>query len=274
MSPVALPYSLLLLLSEFAVGGQLAIYAVDLRGQAARGFVRMGAALVAVVAAVDLWVVLTLAPLNSVNGYALEEHFWRPVRWHVELFVALAVLYAIALFWSNRTAQRIAGLFATLAALPLLFFLSGLIEGPTWSFAGTLLGLLSGGLAVAGVTLAMSLGHWYLVTPRLPERPLNEMIVTLLAILLLQALLLVANLVLPARLPPPSFTLPAGQNPALWLRAGVGIVLPLVLCCMAWRCSRDREMMSATGLLYLATGAVLAGQALACSLVFSTAIPG
>jgi len=43
---------------------------------------------------------------------------------------------------------------------------------------------------------------------------------------------------------------------------------------MAWRSSLARGMMSATGLLYLATGAVAAGQALACALLFTTAIPG
>ena len=92
--------------------------------------------------------------------------------------------------------------------------------------------------------------------------------------MLLQIVLLALNLTIAARQPPDAGVIPFAQNPGLWLRAGVGLLFALVLSFMAWRCSRGRDMMSATGLLYLATGAVLAGQALACSLIFSTAIPG
>ena len=50
MSPAALPYSLLLLLAEFATGAQLTVCAVDLRGLTTRSFVKMGAALSAILA--------------------------------------------------------------------------------------------------------------------------------------------------------------------------------------------------------------------------------
>jgi hypothetical protein len=274
MSAAALPYSVLLLLTEFAVGGQLVLYAIDLRGLTPRNFVRMGAGLVAVVAAIGLWVVLSVPALDSVAGYQLEPHFWHPVRLHLELFLLLAIAYTVALMRPRLGPSRIAGAAATVAAVLVLFFLSGLLGDPTSGFAATLAGLLSGGLALGGVTLAMSLGHWYLVTPRLPERPLNELTLGVLGVLLLQVVLLVLNLVVASRLPVRGLNLPPGQNPAIWLRAGVGLALPIAFCYMAWRCSRAREMMSATGLLYLATGAVLAGQALACSLIFSTSLPG
>jgi hypothetical protein len=274
MSPAALPYSVLLLLTEFAIGSQLVDYAIDLRGQTTRSLVRLGAFMAVVVAAMALWVALEVPPLTSVNGYSLEGHFWHPARLHLALFAGLAAVYAVSLLRPNRVASRIAGGITAAGGLLALFFLAGLVEGPAWSFAGTLAGLLTGGLALGGVTLAMSLGHWYLVTPRLPERPLNELTLAVLGILVLQTALLVISLAVPGRLPLPAAALPAGQNPAVWLRAGVGLVLPIVLCFMAWRCSRAREMMSATGLLYLATGAVLAGQALACSLIFSAALPG
>ena len=193
---------------------------------------------------------------------------------HFELLLILTVAYLIALLRPNAAVARVVGVITAIGSLILLFFLSGLLEGPTWSFAGTAAGILTGGLALGGVTLAMSLGHWYLVTPRLPERPLNELTLAVLAVLLIQSALVAASLIIPPRALPTGTTLSLAENPAVWLRAGVGLLLPLVLCFMAWRCSRAREMMSATGLLYLATGAVLAGQALACSLIFSTAIPG
>lgn len=274
MSPVALPYSLLLLLTEFSAGGQLFLFAVGLRGTAARGFLKMGAALVAAGSALTLWMALAVAPTSSVGGYTLSVSSFTLSRASLALLLLLALGYTAGLFAGRRRAALALGLGASLAALLVLGFVSAIVQQPTWSFAGTFASLLFGGLALGGVTLAMSLGHWYLVTPRLPERPLNEMTVALLCIFLVQAVLLAVNLAAPARQQPASIGVATAQNPALWLRVGVGLILPLVLGFMAWQSSRARGMMSATGLLYLATGAVLAGEALACSLLFSTAIPG
>jgi hypothetical protein len=60
------------------------------------------------------------------------------------------------------------------------------------------------------------------------------------------------------------------QNPALWLRAIAGIGFPILVTVLAWRAAQIRGMMSATGLLYIALGAVLAGEVLARGLLFST----
>jgi hypothetical protein len=63
------------------------------------------------------------------------------------------------------------------------------------------------------------------------------------------------------------------RKPAFWLRIGVGLVFPVVLTYMAWQSSIVRAMMSATGLLYIALEAVLAGEVLARGLLFVTAVP-
>jgi hypothetical protein len=47
----------------------------------------------------------------------------------------------------------------------------------------------------------------------------------------------------------------------------------LALVYMIWRTARIRSMMSATGLLYIALGAVLAGEIIAKSLFFLTQTP-
>ena len=274
MSAVALPYSVLLLLTQFAIGGQIALIALDIRGTAPRSFMRVSAVLVAIVAALAFWTALAVTPLAGGPGFVLEPHFWGPVRLHSELFVALAALYAVALIFSGRRGALIAGVAATLAGLLLLFFLSGLVDQPQRAYLATFAGILTGALALGGVVLAMSLGHWYLVTPRLSEKPLNELTVGLLGIMLLQIVVLGLNLATGAAMQRGAAVLPPVQNPGLWLRAGVGLLFALALTFMAWRCSRGRDMMSATGLLYLASGAVLAGQALACSLIFTTGIPG
>ena len=150
---------------------------------------------------------------------------------------------------------------------------AALVRLPAWGYAGVLLSLLAGALSLGAVTLGLLLGHWYLVSPRLPEKPLNELTLALIAVLAVQAVIVLVNLALPVQHTPDRQAGPLLQNPALWLRLGVGLALPLVLALLAWRSSVGRGMMAATGLLYLALGAVLAGEALARGLQFATAIP-
>ena len=50
----------------------------------------------------------------------------------------------------------------------------------------------------------------------------------------------------------------------------LGLLLPIALSWMAWRSSRERAMNAATGLLYLATAAVLGGELLGRGLLFVT----
>ena len=153
---------------------------------------------------------------------------------------------------------------------------------PTWGFAGALLSIAAGTLAVGLVVLAMTLGHWYLVTPRLPREPLEELTLLLVAAVALQAVLLVINVVIPAREAPDataflgSTTL--GANPAFWLRIAIGLLFPAALGYMSYVSSRgypanENAMMSATGLLYIAVGAVLVGEVLARGLLFLTGVP-
>jgi hypothetical protein len=63
------------------------------------------------------------------------------------------------------------------------------------------------------------------------------------------------------------------ENPAFWLRVGVGLIFPAILAFMAYKSSQERAMMSATGLLYIAVGAILAGEALGRGLLFVTGAP-
>ena len=123
-----------------------------------------------------------------------------------------------------------------------LVLLSALVQQPTWGFAGAFLSVLAGGLALGGVTLAMALGHWYLVTPRLPEAPLVELNLGVLTVLAVQIVLLILNVAIPAR----QVLLPLAllQNPAFWLRTLVGLALALLLVFLAWQASRIRVMTS------------------------------
>lgn len=274
MSLAALPYAVFLLLAEFAIGGQLVLYAADLRGAVTEGFIKTSAALVTAGTALALWTALTVASVSSIDGFALSERYVAPSRVALGVLLSLQLGYTLLLARRQRREARLLGVLACLTALGSLGLISAIVQGPTWSYVGAYLSLLAGGLALGGVTLAMSLGHWYLVTPRLPEQPLNELTLAVLAIIAMQLLLLIVNVLAAPRAAPHALSVSLGRNPAFWLRVAVGLLFPLALCAMAWLASRVRGMMSATGLLYLATGAVLAGEALACALLFSTAIPG
>jgi hypothetical protein len=119
-------------------------------------------------------------------------------------------------------------------------------------------------------------GHWYLVNPRLPEGPLNEMTLLVLGAVVFELAVTALNAAVPVGRELASSALLAialPENPAFWLRIGVGLIFPAILAFMAYKSSTERAMMSATGLLYIAVGAILAGEAIGRGLLFVTAAP-
>ncbi len=271
----ALPYTVLLILAEFSVGSLVAVLIADARGMVAASFVKLSAAIVVIGAGLTL-----LAAANTggsdLEGYRLQESLFGPVRGVFIAFLALTVLYAALALREQRRLALPAGGLAAAAGLVGLGLLAYQVSPPTWGLAGVLLSLLVGALALGLVSESMILGHWYLVSPKLPARPLQELTFLLLAVLALQGVLMIVNAAIPAREVPETTALLAGgfgSNPAFWLRVGVGLVFPLALAYMAWQSSGERAMMSATGLLYIAVGAVFAGEVLARGLLFVTGAP-
>jgi hypothetical protein len=271
-----LPLALLLLTVQFAVGSQLWLFVLDVRATVTRGLIKLAAVLAVAASALAVWLAAFLPQGTSVAGFSLQARDLLLARGALLTLLVLSIAGLVALWSNHRSIEVAAEAGASVASIALLVFLAAFVRPDSGSLPATTLSLLAGSLALGGICLAMTLGHWYLVTPRLPEQPLNEMTLTLFVVILLQFLLLILNLVsLSVRGSAGLISGPGlGQNPAFWLRVGVGFGLGGLFTFMAWQSSRMRGMMSATGLLYLATGAVLAGQALACSLIFTTAIPG
>ncbi len=153
----------------------------------------------------------------------------------------------------------------------------------------TVASFFAASLALGGVLTAMWLGHWYLVTPALSERPLQFATTLVLLGVLAQVLFAFTagpstvqahtNTNIPAGPPivsaPPAT--PTGQvkpadAPVItplsadaigWIRILVSFVMPLVLGGLAWKLIRDRSFQSATGMLYLVVVCTLAGEAMA-----------
>ena len=143
---------------------------------------------------------------------------------------------------------------------------------PTWSPVIVVLSVVASTAVLGGALMAMLWGHWYLTSGRLPKEPMEQMALVVFVALVAQAVLVVAGAVAPAREVPLSEGLGVSlvANPAFWLRVGVGLVFPIGVTWLAFRAAQIRGMMSATGLLYIALGAVLAGEVLARGLLFST----
>ena len=271
----ALPYTVLLILAEFSVGSLVAVLIADARGMVVAGFVKLSAGIVVVGAALTLLSALNVSSAQ-LEGYRLDEAMFDPMRVAFGIFLALALAYAWFVLREQRQLSLAAGGLAMAAGFAGLGLLAYQVSPPTWGFAGPLLSLMVGAMALGLVSEAMLLGHWYLVKPKLPAQPLQELTFLLLAVLVLQAALLILNATVPARDAPESTALLAGSlasNPAFWLRVGVGLLFPLALAYMAWQSSRENAMMSATGLLYIAVGAVFTGELLARGILFVTAAP-
>ena len=128
--------------------------------------------------------------------------------------------------------------------------------------------------AIGGVFAAMILGHWYLVTPKLPEAPLILMARVLLAVIAVQVVLFLAWTATGSG--------PAGGAPFaalvgpwalfVWLRLIVGLVFPLIVSWASVQTARSRSMESATGLLYINVGSIAAGTILAAGLYFGAGL--
>ncbi|MBI2913957.1 MAG: hypothetical protein HYY03_08560 [Chloroflexi bacterium] len=273
MSADALPYTLLILLTEFAIGGLWVLWLADLRGRAAASFIKFGAGLVFVSAALAFWVAAKTTVHDDVDGYPLDPGYMTAARVALALVFGLSLPYTLLALRGSRRAGLVAGGLASAAGLGAVALLAQVFALPTWGYAGTLLSLIVGGLAVGAVSMGMILGHWYLVTPRLPEQPLREMTFFLLVALGVQALLVIPALALPRETIANAVDEPILENPYFWMRMGGGLAFPMLLSYMAYDSSGVRAMQSATGLLYIAMALVLSGEVLGKGLLFVTAVP-
>ena len=278
----ALPYTSYIVLLEFCVGSLLFCVFADWRGKVAASFVMFCAAMISVGAVVMVLNAQALDPKSVIGGYRLDDDLVGTVQAGSFVLLLATIPYNIAVFRRDRQWSLITGVGALIVGFVLVGIVSYYISLPTWGFAGTLLSMAAGTLAVGAVVMAMILGHWYLMTPRLPKEPLQELTLLLLASIALQGVLMILNIAIPARETPDATAFlgstQLGTNPAFWLRISIGLLFPAVLTYMAYVSSKghpknEMAMRSATGLLYIAVGAVLVGEVLARGLLFLTGVP-
>ena len=256
------------LLTSLGVGAFGAVVLMRLRTPATRGFLGFSAACAAGFGLLahlsdGALVQAAAAPGSTV---AIDPTWTAPRDGALIAFTVLALLYAVVL--ARRMAPLVAagGLLAGVAALAFGALAWG--GGPLGT--GVALGqdlLLAA--ATGGVFVAMILGHWYLVTPKLPEGPLILLSRVLFGLVAVQVIVFAASMLLGAGSgggPFSPLTGPWAQFVSL--RLLVGLVFPLIVSWAAIQTARSRSMESATGLLYINVGSIAAGTILAAGLYF------
>ncbi|MBX5456136.1 MAG: hypothetical protein IRZ31_04480 [Thermogemmatispora sp.] len=324
-----LPLVLSIVMNELAIGSFLLLYVLDWRSEVRRSFLLFFTIIYL------LFTALTYLFQQSFSSQPLLDSFERlDKQWTgyaspaLLAFLLLLLPYLLFLILDRRAGvdgkekaaqagegqfsvvrvlRLVSGGLASVAGLLMLFVL-GMIYRPLapspLGEALTVVSFFIAALAVGGVMTSMWLGHWYLVTPALSERPLLfSTAVVLIAIVLQILLTLVSSTVAgpatstaathaaqatattiasptpaptvsgasatvkPASVPTAS---PLSMDVLGWLRILLGFAFPLVLGALTWKLARERSFQSATGMLYLIVVMTLAGEVLARGMFLST----
>ncbi|MDT7944186.1 MAG: hypothetical protein RQ985_06550 [Dehalococcoidia bacterium] len=267
MDATGLPQVFLILLIEVAVGSLWALWWTQMRGLVPWSFLKFGAFLTAALASLALLVALQMSFPATVGSYPLQWRLGLPLRAALAAYLGLAMAYALAMV-RQRPASRYVGLLASLLGLGIVGIGAAVLDGPLWGYLGGFLALGVGALVVGGAVMGMILGHWYLVTPRMSQQPLKELVILLLGGMALQWVVTALALALPHD--PIAGGGDVKGNPFLWLKVAGGMALPMLFAYMAYESSAVRAMQSATGLLYIVMVLVLAGEVVGKGLLLST----
>ncbi|HYO41894.1 MAG TPA: hypothetical protein VES19_01740 [Candidatus Limnocylindrales bacterium] len=269
------------LLVALAAGSFTLVVLARLRTQATKGYLAFtafcaaGFGLLAYLSDGALPVVDPLASIAvQVSPVVGDPAFDEPRRAALVAFTALAIVTMVVIARGGRARiPGVAGLIAIAAVLGL--------GGLTWGGGAPLpvamltLQLTMLSLATGGVFAAMILGHWYLVTPKLPEAPLVRVSRALMVIVAGQVALFALWVGLgagPGATGGPFAALVGPWALFVWLRLLVGLVFPLVVSWAALQTAKTRSMESATGLLYINVGTIAAGTIVAAGLYFGAGL--
>jgi hypothetical protein len=140
-----------------------------------------------------------------------------------------------------------------------------------------LISFLSSALLLGDAVAAMILGHWYLVARGLSFDVLRRLTLLLIGAVAARIVAIAVAAYFQTDLWEELWYRSGGASGFLTsygifvgLRLLFGIVLPLVLSIMVWRCVRIRSNQSATGILYVLVAFVLMGEIVAKHLLISS----
>ena len=260
-------------LTGLALGSYAAVIVLRRRSAATSGFLGFTTTC-AIAFGVLAWLSDGALPTTLGDSPVTVDPAWDAPR-HAALlaFVVIAALAVLVGRVRQSWARRIE-LGAAAAGILTLVFGALAWGGGSLGSAALLVQLAVLGAAIGGVFAAMILGHWYLVTPKLPEAPLILLSRMLVVVVTAQVVLFVVWVGTAAG--------PAGGSPFsaltgewalfVWLRLIVGLIFPLVVSIAAVKTAATRSMESATGLQYINVGTIAAGTILAAGLYFGAGL--
>ena len=254
------------LLVGLALGAFAAVVLARLRTGATRGYLAFTAACAAAFGFLAYLSDTDLPATVAGSAITVDPALDLPRRLALAAFTILALAYVVALA-QRRRAPLLAGFGLAAGGLAIV------IGSISWSegFATAVplvVQLVVLAAATGGVFAAMILGHWYLVTPKLPEAPLVLFSRILLWVVAFQLILFAVWVATGTGGGGPFSALSGPWALFVWLRLIVGITFPLIVSWAAVQTARSRSMESATGLLYINVGSIAAGTILAAGLYF------
>ncbi len=260
-------------LAALAIGSFAVVAAARLFTPATKGFLSFTAACAAGFGLLTYLSDTGLPVIPSTAMVTADPAFDAPRRVALAVFVIVAVITTFAIARGGRArVLLLIGMAAGVLALAFGALTWGVTPLGVIPLAVQLLVLAA---ATGGVFAAMILGHWYLVTPKLPEAPLVLVSRRLLWVVALQVALFaywVGFGVGPGATGGPFAALVGPYALFVWLRLIVGLVFPLVVSWAALQTAKTRSMESATGLLYINVGTIAAGTILAAGLYFGAGL--
>jgi DMSO reductase anchor subunit len=316
---ITLPLMLFMVMTELSVGAFAVLFVLDWRNMVKRNFLVLYAIIYVLLTSLTVLFQLNFSTQELLDTFTMLDKAWTGyLTPFLLLFLALMIPYPILLLLDKkagvdgkfkkeeeevegnrrsnvRILRLVFGSLDVLAGAVTLFVLGMIFRplaesGPAGAFVvGS---FFASALALGGVMTAMWLGHWYLVTPALSEKPLRFATTLVLVGVLAQVLFTFtgglstaahsqsSNVVTPvgttttavsAATPVPNSQVKPLDAPVVtplssdvigWLRILVAFVLPLALIGFILKLIHDRSFQSATGMLYLVVVLTLAGEAM------------
>ncbi len=133
---------------------------------------------------------------------------------------------------------------------------------------------VSSAMLLGAVTLAMMLGHWYLMTPKLSIAPLKRYSAAYILLTVWMALQLVASYFLYTTAEGPDVvSLMNREMIFILFRVAWGLLVPLGMAYPIWATVAMRSTQSATGILYAAMVCTMMGEGMGLYLTLQTGVP-
>ena len=148
VSPDSLPYTVLILLVELAVGSLATVTLFDARRMVTMGYVQMGALIVVCSALLALWTVSGRVPTAEVDGYLLDVAWIGPLKVLLLVFSAVSGVHTAAAFADQRRVTMMLGVAGSVLGLVLVGLLAGLVGASAWSYVGVLASMLGAALGI------------------------------------------------------------------------------------------------------------------------------